>query len=171
MPACPATPRPAASPGSTGRCPEGTDAVILELGANDVLRGFDPEGDARGARGHPDAAEGAQHRGAACAACWRRPISARLCRAFDAIYPELAEIIRRPLYPFFLDGVAADAKLNQADGMHPTAAGVDVIVKSILPKVEDFLARYPGNAVEKQAAITLAQGFPAVEAAMLRRVT
>ena len=44
-----------------------------------------------------------------------------------------------PLYPFFLDGVAADASLNQADGMHPTAEGVDVIVKNILPTVEAFL--------------------------------
>ena len=44
-----------------------------------------------------------------------------------------------PLYPFFLDGVAADAKLNQADGIHPTAAGVDIIVDNILPTVEAFL--------------------------------
>ena len=45
-----------------------------------------------------------------------------------------------PLYPFFLDGVAADAKLNQADGIHPTAAGVDIIVNNMLPTVEAFLA-------------------------------
>jgi acyl-CoA thioesterase I len=44
-----------------------------------------------------------------------------------------------PLYPFFLDGVAADAKLNQADGIHPTPAGVDIIVKTIMPTVEAFL--------------------------------
>ncbi|MGY4381356.1 lysophospholipase L1-like esterase [Bradyrhizobium sp. i1.3.6] len=44
-----------------------------------------------------------------------------------------------PLYPFFLDGVAADAKLNQADGIHPTAAGVDIIVNNIMPTVEAFL--------------------------------
>jgi acyl-CoA thioesterase-1 len=44
-----------------------------------------------------------------------------------------------PLYPFFLDGVAADARLNQADGIHPTAEGVDVIVRSIMPMVEAFL--------------------------------
>ena len=50
-----------------------------------------------------------------------------------------------PLYPFFLDGVAADAKLNQADGLHPTAEGVDVIVKNILPMVEAFLGTFSGQ--------------------------
>ena len=50
-----------------------------------------------------------------------------------------------PLYPFFLDGVAADAKLNQADGMHPTAEGVDIIVKNILPTVEAFLGTISGQ--------------------------
>jgi acyl-CoA thioesterase-1 len=44
-----------------------------------------------------------------------------------------------PLYPFFLEGVAADTRLNQADGLHPTAEGVDVIVKNILPMVETLL--------------------------------
>jgi acyl-CoA thioesterase-1 len=44
-----------------------------------------------------------------------------------------------PLYPFFLDGVAADAKVNQADGIHPTPAGVDIVVKNIMPTVEAFL--------------------------------
>jgi acyl-CoA thioesterase-1 len=58
---------------------------------------------------------------------------------FDAIYPELAKSFGVPLYPFFLEGVAADAKLNQADGMHPTAEGIDVIVKNILPTVKAFL--------------------------------
>ena len=48
---------------------------------------------------------------------------------FNAIYPDLAKAFDVPLYPFFLDGVAADAKLNQADGMHPTAEGVDIIVE------------------------------------------
>ena len=48
---------------------------------------------------------------------------------FNAIYPELAKSFGVPLYPFFLEGVAADARLNQADGMHPTAEGVDVIVE------------------------------------------
>ena len=58
---------------------------------------------------------------------------------FDAIYPDLAGREGLVLYPFFLDGVAADAKLNQGDGMHPTAEGVDVIVRNIMPKVEAFI--------------------------------
>ena len=58
---------------------------------------------------------------------------------FNSIYPELAKSASVPLYPFFLEGVAADARLNQADGMHPTAEGIDVIVKNILPTVQAFL--------------------------------
>jgi acyl-CoA thioesterase-1 len=50
-----------------------------------------------------------------------------------------------PLYPFFLEGVAADAKLNQADGLHPTAEGVDVIVGNILPAVQAFLGTISGQ--------------------------
>jgi len=58
---------------------------------------------------------------------------------FNAIYPDLAKSFGVPLYPFFLEGVASDAKLNQADGLHPTAEGVDAIVRNILPAVEAFL--------------------------------
>jgi acyl-CoA thioesterase-1 len=58
---------------------------------------------------------------------------------FDPIYPELAKTYGLPLYPFFLDGVAGDAKLTQADGLHPTAQGVDVIVARIMPTVQAFL--------------------------------
>ena len=62
-------------------------------------------------------------------------------RAFDAIYPALAESSGASLYPFFLDGVAGDPKLNQPDGLHPTAAGVKMIVARILPSVEALLQR------------------------------
>ena len=65
---------------------------------------------------------------------------------FDAMYQRLAA--RHPsvmLYPFFLDGVAADPKLNQGDGMHPNAAGVDVIVARMLPSVEQLLGKAGGN--------------------------
>ena len=64
---------------------------------------------------------------------------------FNAIYPDLAKSFGVPLYPFFLEGVAADARLNQADGMHPTAEGVDVIVKNILPTVQAFLGALAGQ--------------------------
>ena len=62
-------------------------------------------------------------------------------RDFDAIYADLAARNDLLLYPFFLDGVATDAKLNQRDGLHPTAAGVDAIVARILPKAEELVAR------------------------------
>jgi len=64
---------------------------------------------------------------------------------FNAIYPDLAKSFGVPLYPFFLDGVAADAKFNQADGMHPTAEGVDIIVNKILPMVQAFVGTIGGQ--------------------------
>ena len=125
--------------------PEGTEAVILELGANDALRGIDPSV-TRAAL--TDILTRLKARGIAVLLCgmvappnYGSDYSAR----FNAIYPELAKSFGVPLYPFFLQGVAADAKLNQADGMHPTAEGVDVIVKNILPMVEAFLGSISGQ--------------------------
>jgi len=118
---------------------DGTDGVIIELGANDALRGIDPD----------------LTRAALTEIVQRlkvRKIAVMLCgmlappnygadyaARFNSIYPDLAKKFGVPLYPFFLDGVAADAKLNQADGIHPTAPGVDIIVRNILPTVEAFL--------------------------------
>ena len=62
-------------------------------------------------------------------------------RRFDSIYPDLAARYGATLYPFFLQGVAADPKLNQKDGLHPNAQGVDAIVGRVLPAVEDLLGR------------------------------
>jgi acyl-CoA thioesterase-1 len=62
-------------------------------------------------------------------------------RRFDAIFPELAAAHGALLYPFFLEDVAAQAALNQADGLHPTAAGVDVIVRGVLPKAEELITK------------------------------
>ncbi len=125
--------------------PEGTDAVILELGANDALRGTDPKL-TRSALS--DILTRLKARGIAVLLCgmvappnYGSDYSAR----FNAIYPELAKSFGVPLYPFFLDGVAADPRLNQADGMHPTPEGVDVIVKNILPAVEAFLGTISGQ--------------------------
>jgi acyl-CoA thioesterase I len=121
--------------------PEGTDAVIVELGANDTLRGTDP-------KVTREALEGIVGR------LRERRIEVLLAgmraapnlgpdygRDFDAIYPDLATRNDLLFYPFFLDGVATDAKLNQRDGLHPTAAGVDAIVARILPKAEELVAR------------------------------
>jgi acyl-CoA thioesterase-1 len=121
--------------------PPDTEAVILELGANDMLRGIKPQVT-------QDALEAILRR------LTERHIAVLLCgmRAapnlgpdygsfFERIYPELAAKYDAVLYPFFLDGVAANLGLLQRDGLHPTAAGVDVIVARILPKVEQLLAR------------------------------
>jgi acyl-CoA thioesterase I len=70
-----------------------------------------------------------------------RNLGAEYSAQFDPIYPDLAKTYDLVLYPFFLDGVATDPKLNQADGMHPTADGVDIIVARILPSVEALLAK------------------------------
>jgi hypothetical protein len=63
------------------------------------------------------------------------------CGASNRIYPELAAKYGVLLYPFFLDGVAADLSLTQPDGMHPNAAGVGVIVTRILPNVRELVTR------------------------------
>ncbi len=121
--------------------PEGTEAVIIELGANDAERGVDPnvtkaaldsilrqlkdrhiEVLLTGFRAPPDK-------------------SPDYARAFDAIYPALASTYSFIWYPFILDGVADDPRLIQFDGEHPNADGVTVIVEHILPRVEELVAR------------------------------
>ena len=121
--------------------PEGTDAVILELGANDMLRGFKPQVTR-------DALDKIlQHlkgRHIAVLLCGMRAapnLGGDFTRSFEPIFPELAAKYGVLLYPFFLDGVAGDRSLNQHDGLHPTAAGVDTIVAGILPKVEELISR------------------------------
>jgi acyl-CoA thioesterase-1 len=125
--------------------PEGTGAVIVELGANDALRGIDP---AVTRAALSDILNRLKARKIAVLLCgmiappnYGSDYSAR----FNAVYPDLAKAFAVPLYPFFLQGVAADAKLNQADGMHPTAEGVDTIVKNILPTVQAFLGAISGQ--------------------------
>ena len=120
--------------------PDGTDAVILELGANDMLRGIDPKV-TRAAL--DEIIVRLKGRGIAVLLCGMLAppnLGADYARAFDAIYPELAAKHGVLLYPFFLDGVAAEAALNQRDGMHPTADGIAAIVARIVPTAEVFLA-------------------------------
>jgi acyl-CoA thioesterase-1 len=119
--------------------PEGTQAVIVELGANDALRGIDPK-ITRAAL--TDIVSRLKGRGIAVMLCGMLAppnYGSDYADRFNTIYPDLAKAFDVPLYPFFLAGVAADAKLNQADGIHPTAEGVDIIVKNMLPTVETFL--------------------------------
>jgi acyl-CoA thioesterase-1 len=125
--------------------PEGTEAVIVELGANDALRGTDP---AVTRAALSDILTQLKARGVSVLLCgmvappnYGSDYAAR----FNTIYPDLAKSFGVPLYPFFLEGVVADARLNQADGMHPTAEGVDIVVKNILPTVEAFLGKLSGQ--------------------------
>lgn len=121
--------------------PDGTEAVIVELGANDALRGLDP---AVTKAALEDIIKKLQARKIAVMLAGMyapRNYGAEYAAKFDPIYPELAKAYGVPLYPFFLDGVAAEAKLNQPDGLHPTAEGVDIIVARILPAVEQFLSK------------------------------
>ena len=119
--------------------PDGTDGVIVELGANDALRGIDP---ALTRTALTDIVQRLKARRIPVMLCGMLAppnYGADYAARFNSIYPDLAKKFDVPLYPFFLEGVAADAKLNQADGIHPTAAGVDIIVGNIMPTVEAFL--------------------------------
>lgn len=117
------------------------DAVIVELGANDALRGLDP------AIARDNLAEivaRLKERGLPIllAGMLAPPnLGSDYGAEFNPIYPELAEKEDLILYPFFLDGVAGDRALNLRDGIHPTAEGIEIIVERIMPKVEELIAR------------------------------
>jgi acyl-CoA thioesterase I len=121
--------------------PEATDAVILELGANDALRGLDP------ARAKANLekiilelkANGIEVLVAGMLA--PRNLGTNYSSAFDSIYPELASEHAVLLYPFFLDGIAFDAKFNLGDGIHPNGSGVAEITRRIVPQVEQLIER------------------------------
>ncbi|HEV2508195.1 MAG TPA: arylesterase [Bosea sp. (in: a-proteobacteria)] len=120
--------------------PDGTDGVILELGANDALRGVDP---ALTEKSLDAIVTGLKTRGIPVLLAGMyapRSNGPDFVARFDAIYPKLAEKHGIILYPFFLDGIAGDRVLNQPDMLHPTAEGVRVIAQRILPTVERFLA-------------------------------
>lgn len=113
--------------------------VIVELGGNDALRALPPEQmeqnlDAIVSRLRADGV-------AVLLAGMRAPpnLGRDYGEAFEAVFPRVAERHNVPLYPFFLDGVAGDPALNQGDGIHPTAAGIAVIVERILPTLTRWL--------------------------------
>jgi acyl-CoA thioesterase-1 len=125
--------------------PEGTEGVIIELGANDALRGTDPAV-TRAALSDIVARLKARHIAVMLCGMLAPPnYGSDYAARFNAIYPDLAKAFGVALYPFFLDGVATEAALNQADGLHPTAAGVDVIVRNIMPTVEAFVGTIKGQ--------------------------
>jgi acyl-CoA thioesterase-1 len=120
---------------------EEPDAAIVALGGNDGLRGLDP-------------AQTREHLTAIVRGLKSREIQVMIAgmlappnlgreygEAFNAVFPEVAARTGVLLYPFFLEGVAADPALNQPDGIHPTAEGVAVMVRNTLPKVEELLRK------------------------------
>ncbi len=121
--------------------PDGTDAVILELGANDALRGIDPK--VTRANLEKIIAALKKHNVQVLLAGMLSPANwgDNYSDDFDKIFPDLAKEHGLVFYPFFLEGVALDTKLNQDDGMHPTGKGVAEIVKRIMPKVVELIAR------------------------------
>jgi acyl-CoA thioesterase I len=125
--------------------PDGTDVVILELGANDALRGLDPKVTREALSDILTRLKARKIAVLLCGMVAPPNYGSDYAARFNAIYPDLAASFGVPLYPFFLEGVAADAKLNQADGMHPTPEGVDVIVKNILPSVEALVGALSGQ--------------------------
>jgi acyl-CoA thioesterase-1 len=121
--------------------PEGTDAVILELGANDMLRGVDPKVTREALETIIRKLKERRIEVLLCGMLAPPNLGADYARAYNPIYPQLAATHDVLFYPFFLDGVATNAKLNLGDGMHPNADGVAAIVQRILPKVEELIAR------------------------------
>ena len=120
--------------------PKDTDAVIVELGANDMLRGIPPEV-TRKAIDTIVRKLREQKIAVLVAGMLASPnMGPEYGNAFRKIFSDTAEKYGALYYPFFLHGIAGDPALNQPDGIHPTAAGVDVIVKNILPSVEQLIA-------------------------------
>ena len=124
---------------------ENVDAVIVELGANDALRGL-PVAQAEAALDKILAVLTLRKKPVLIAGMRAPPnMGPDYVAAFDGMYPKLAAKYGAALYPFFLDGVAAEAGLNQEDGLHPKAPGVDIIVSRMLPSVEELIRKASGK--------------------------
>ena len=117
------------------------DAVILELGANDMLRGISVDIVRTNLNTIVKSFMDRDLPVLIAGMLAPRNMGEGYTSKFDAIYPELAEKYGTLIYPFFLDGVVGDPNLNQPDGVHPSAEGVEVIVERMLPKVEELIAQ------------------------------
>ena len=121
--------------------PSGTEAVVLELGANDMLRGVDPKITLNAL---DRIMSRLKERKVAVLLAGMRAIpnlGVDYGEGFETIYVDIAAKYDPVFYPFFLEGIAGVAQFNQRDGLHPTAAGVDVVVAGMLPKAEELVAR------------------------------
>lgn len=121
--------------------PDGTHGVILELGANDMLRGLDPALTRRNIEAIVERLKSRNIPVLLAGMYASRNLGTDYVQKFDSLYPDIAKKHDLVLYPFFLDGVAGERSLNLPDGLHPTAKGIELIVARILPTVESFLAR------------------------------
>ncbi|MGE7369592.1 arylesterase [Neorhizobium sp. NPDC001467] len=119
--------------------PDGTDGVIVELGANDALRGISPEQSEKNLDAMLSRLK-ARNIPVVLAGMLAPPnMGSDYADRFNPIYKRLAEKYDVPLYPFFLDGVAGQQSLQLEDGMHPSAKGVGVMVERSLPVMQDFI--------------------------------
>lgn len=116
------------------------DAAIVELGSNDMLRGVSPDVTEKNLRAILDRLKAAKVKVLLVGMGAQRNLGAEYVKQFDGIYPRLAKQYGVLFYPFMLDGVAMNPKLNQADGLHPNPAGVKVIVARMLPLVKKLVA-------------------------------
>ena len=119
------------------------DFAVVELGANDALRGLDPGAAFANLDAILTALTQRKVKSLLAGMLAPRNLGEDYVRAFDAIYPALQAKHGVPLYPFFLDGVAMQPRLLQSDGLHPNASGVDVIVQRILPDIDRLLGPPP----------------------------
>ncbi len=119
------------------------DAAIVELGSNDALRGQSPAQTEANIAKVLDKLKAAHVPVLLIGMKAPRNLGAEYAAQFDPIYPRLAARYGVLLYPFMLDGVAMNPKLNQADGIHPNPAGVTIIVDRVLPYVKRLVALVP----------------------------
>ncbi|MGF1456622.1 MAG: arylesterase [Alphaproteobacteria bacterium] len=115
--------------------------AIVELGANDALRGLEPAETEANLRAILTTLKAEGIPVLLCGMLAPRNLGPDYAAEFDALYPRLAAEFGVVFYPFFLEGVAREAALNQPDGIHPNRAGVERIVDRILPFVEQVIAR------------------------------
>lgn len=125
------------------------DAAIIELGSNDMLRGLPPEQTEKNLRAILTRLKAAKVRVLLIGMKAQRNLGPDYVKQFDAIYPRLAKEYGALFYPFFLDGVALNPKLNQADGIHPNSEGVKVVVARMLPLVKKLAQ--PSEPVQSKA--------------------
>jgi acyl-CoA thioesterase-1 len=121
------------------------DIVLVELGANDALRGLDPAAAERNLDAIITKLKAAGVTVWLAGMMAPRNFGPDYVRQFDGLYKRLADKYQLPLYPFILDGVAQDPALNQADGLHPNPKGVDVVVAHLLPFVTKTLDSYAAS--------------------------